>query len=208
MCWEGSRDAYRSQLTWRTSLAGLIGGRIAPSWRIQKLLAASEVGGGGLLSPDGSKVAFGERHPENETSDANRITVGILDVASGEVLARGISGDFVQWSGDGEFLTTRSERAGPCGGRELALFRAETGELITCLDGAVELSWSPSGAQFFYFEPVGERLSRPAAINDLLLFDAATGESRILARDVAIGCFDVDWSRDGRFLTIRTLCGI
>ena len=151
-------------------------------------------------SPDGRYVAYTHR----SFIDLNRWELRLVEVETGQ--ERRLTGTPMEkdwaaaWSPDGTppdgaaiaFLSQRS------GFTEIWLIRPDgegMRQLTRLNHDVIEFTWSPDGRM------LAATVSREGAI-DLLLIDAATGESRDLR--AGKGCFAApQWSPDSRFLTVE-----
>jgi dipeptidyl aminopeptidase/acylaminoacyl peptidase len=146
-------------------------------------------------APAGQRVAFVYRPPD----DLNRLDLGLVEVASGEIhmlTGRPHQKDWSpRWAPDGQTIAFLSERSG---WNEVWLMGAN-GEGLRQLThqgrDLANIAWSPSGSQL------------AATVNDggafdLLLIEVATGQVTPLQR--GLGYYSrPNWGPDGSFLTVE-----
>lgn len=151
--------------------------------------------GSAVVAPDGRLVAYGHR----PFDDLNRWEIRVVELETGQM--RPLTGSPKQkdwsphWSPDGRQIAFLSQRSGYT---EVWLIRpdGEGMRQLTHLNRDVdEIAWAPDGAR------LAATVSRDAAV-DLLLVDAATGESAALVSGLGYAG-SPQWAPDGRFLTIE-----
>ncbi|AGB35926.1 S9 family peptidase [Natronococcus occultus] len=109
------------------------------------------------LAPDGERVAFVRRTPEDEETTA--ATIHVVPVGGGEprqfTAADGVDGQ-PRWSPDGEFLAFASTR-GEDDRQQLWLLPTDGGEarrLTGVVGGIDDLEWSPNGERLLFTQRV------------------------------------------------------
>jgi Tol biopolymer transport system component len=146
-------------------------------------------------SPDETRIAFLQQHPEVELGVGPQDDVAVVDVASG--VTRRLTSDArsktaLSWSPDGTQLVYES--VGRPLPRPVVVIDAASGNIVVPAAVRPYPLWSPNGRNVAYVTVEAEHSS--------LLVAAADGSSpRVLfrgARDT--GVFDLAWSPNGRFL--------